>query len=315
MFSPLLKDRASTMEKSTAFSIVTDAELPVLQKALAAQKSQDPYARSAAYFGLTGRHGLWQIKDGDSFILVCIHPNIENEYLIFPPHGEKGDELLSKTIHTFVRMGLKASVARAESLEVAKSYLNQIEEPVLDWKYPVHTLDTNSLTHHQGKGFQHFRQKLNALDMANVEADDLIPARDKKAVKEVISLWANGDQDMVEPYNRLIDLFDVLPLQGRIIYYNRTPVALSIWEETDPENGFSNAYAHVALHEIKGLSQFVFLDMGQTLNARGFKNVCVGGSESEGLDRFKRNLCPVASLNLSSYVVLTAEPAKKAVAA
>ncbi|HEU4839452.1 MAG TPA: hypothetical protein VFS88_08600, partial [Micavibrio sp.] len=117
----------------------------------------------------------------------------------------------------------------------------------------------------------------------------------------IVKKWSKNEAIKVEPYIRQIELFKILPLAGRIIYFDDEPVAASIWEETDQEIGMANAYTHLALHEIKGVSQFVFLDMCAKLKSRGFSHVCIGGSESEGLDRFKRNLFPVESVNLSSW--------------
>ena len=92
-------------------------------------------------------------------------------------------------------------------------------------------------------------------------------------------------------------------MAGRLIAVNGRPSGFSSWEETDRERGMANALAHLAVHEVKGLSHFVMVDMCRTLVDRGFSQVCIGGSETEGLDRFKRKFAPVSSVRLNSYVV------------
>ena len=105
----------------------------------------------------------------------------------------------------------------------------------------------------------------------------------------------------ISGYGRLLELFDELPLKGRVVFQDGQPVGFSIWEETSQTEGLANAYAHIGLHEVPGMARFVIFDMCETLLARGFDRVCIGGSETEGLDQFKRRLRPVESLDLASY--------------
>ena len=87
-----------------------------------------------------------------------------------------------------------------------------------------------------------------------------------------------NDEDKIAPYESLLDLFDVLPMHGRLIWYDGKPAGFSIWEETDPVNGMANALAHIGIHQVSGLSRFVMVDMCQMLEAKGFDRVCIGGS-------------------------------------
>ena len=73
--------------------------------------------------------------------------------------------------------------------------------------------------------------------------------------------------------------------------------------ETSWGNGDDKAFLDIGIHQVSGLSRFVMLDMCQTLQARGFRRVCIGGSETSGLNQFKQQLRPVESLSLSSYAI------------
>ncbi len=177
----------------------------------------------------------------------------------------------------------------------------KVEEKELDWAYPVHTLGTSKVADHRGNLFQQFRTKLNKLDRSRITVDDLQPHQHSEAVAKILKGWNGPEPEKLAPYQRLLDLFGALPLRGRLAFQDGQPVGFSIWEETSQAEGLANGYAHIGLHEVPGMSRFVILDMCETLLARGFDRVCIGGSETEGLDQFKRQLRPVESLDLASY--------------
>ena len=137
--------------------------------------------------------------------------------------------------------------------------------------------------------------------MARISVRDIDPATDADAVMAVVTAWAGGKPETVDPYRRQMVLFSHLPMAGRLVCFDGKPAGVSIFELTDRATGIANAYAHLAMHEINGLSRYVIVDMCRTLRNRGFRRVCIGGSETEGLDRFKRKFAPVASVSLSSW--------------
>ncbi len=171
------------------------------------------------------------------------------------------------------------------------------------WAYPVCTLETNIVSQHSGNKFQQFRTALNRLDLNKIQATDFDPVQQRDAISEVLQRWAMNDEDKISPYESLLELFDVLPMRGRLIWYDGKPAGFSIWEETDPASGMANAHAHIGIHQVCGLSRFVMLDMCQVLEAKGVDRVCIGGSETSGLNQFKQQLRPVESLSLSSYAI------------
>jgi len=290
-------------------SPVTDDDLKALQKRLMASGSGDPYARSAAYFAMTGRDGLWKVEEDGALVLLCRHPNVENEILVFPPVGDAGGVLLSQTLEAVAATGKIVRLARFENppmhggLNGSKIRMSRIPEIVLDWAYPVHVLDTTAVANHRGRGFENLRQHLNRLDMMRISVRDIVMESDRESVLAAAQAWAGDDVSKVSTYERQLELFGTLPLAGRVIFCGGKPAGFSIWEETDARQGMANAYAHLAVHEIDGLSRFVIVDMCRTLAMRGFQQVCIGGSETEGLDRFKRKFCPVESVSLSSWRV------------
>ncbi len=282
---------------------ISDDQLPTLQRLLQQHPSSDPYQRSAAYLAMTGRDGLWWARHGDSAVIFCRHPNARNEILVFPPIGSEGQALLAKVIDSVSRTGENVRLARfdAERTSAPRDSI-EVDEALLDWRYPVHILDTQKVSELKGGDLQVARTRMNGLRTIGITVRDIDPARDAAAIETVLGRWAHEDS-YAEPYRRLFALYRNTSLAGRLISVDGEPSGLSIWEETDRERGMANALAHLAVHEVKGLSHFVMVDMCRTLAERGFSKVCIGGSETEGLDRFKRKFAPVSSVRLNSYVV------------
>jgi len=297
---------------------VQDDDLADLQSILNNHQSSDPYQSSAGYFAMTGRDGLWLVKEGSAAVVVCRHPNIRDEFLVFPSIGKGGPSLLTKTIAAVSKIGVKISLARAGEDVTEKLFdsypnvqLKRMPEKILDWAYPVHTLDTAKVVKHTGRAFQQFRTQINKIDTKDVVAFDLDLGVHRQAVREIVLKWSDGEDEKVAPYKRMLDLFKTLPMSGRIVFNKEQPAGFSVWEETFPKNGLANAYAHLGLHEIEGMARFVMLDMCQTLHRNGFSRVCIGGSETAGLDQFKRQLRPIDSVSLGSIQVVRAKPAMK----
>jgi hypothetical protein len=296
-----IAERFEAVADVATVKIVSDSDLRALQRRLSAQAGHDPYARSAAYFAMTGRKGLYEVRGGESGVLLCRHPNLADCVLVFPPYGPGGPALRAAAVSAAGKLGGEVQLAR--HLAAPRNIETEaVAEDVLDWRYPVHTLDCVAVATLRGRKFQDVRTFLNGLDSSRVEAIDLDPAVHWDAVLSVVRAWAGPDAEEADVYSRQLDLFGCLPLAGRLILYDGSPAGFSIWEKTDQDAGLANAFSHIGFHAIRGMSRFVMVDMCLTLARRGFRHVCIGGSETEGLDLFKRKFCPVESINLKSYL-------------
>ncbi len=193
---------------------VGDDDLAGLQKILNHSNSADPYQASAGYFAMTGRDGLWLVKEGDVAVIICRHPNVDDTFLVFPPIGSNGAGLLAKTISAIAKTGVKVSLARADEKTANHMIaghpaieLMHMPESVLDWAYPVHVLDTAKVTAHKGNEYQQFRTKLNKIDPLRIKAIDLNPRHHRQAVGDIVAQWCDGEEDKAAPYIRLLDLY------------------------------------------------------------------------------------------------------------
>ena len=295
---------------------VSDAQLPLLAELLRHYDWTDPYCGSAAYYGLTGRHGLWLAMKDDAFMPICRHPNQPEKLLLFPPTGEAWRSLMHHVLRHLPPMpeGIQFARFPPELIRPAES-LGGVSGPgwqpqsaledALDWRFPVHVLDTVAVAAHEGQRFRDFRHNLHRARTHTITSEPLIPAHHRKDVASIAAAWAKnkGDcpqTDTAESYRRMLDLFVHLPMRGRLYRVDGAPAAFSIWEETDKARGIANTFADLTTGNIRGLSEFVMHDMARRLADRGFSRVCIGGSETPGLDAYKRKLNPVESVAVRS---------------
>lgn len=298
---------------------IKDTDLPALRRLLNRYEWRDPYSGSAAYYGLTGRHGLWLARNGDAFMLIARHPGDQDKLLLFPPTGEDRHHALKDVLRGLSGIAGNFQFARIPAAQVTQvRYLSRwfadaatqvaIGEMALDWHYPVHVLDTGAVAIREGRAFKDFRKNVGRVDAARISAEPLIPDVHRGAVDMIACAWSvskdHSDsaalQTMVEPYRRLVELMAYLPIKGRLYRLDDQPVGFALWEETDPGRGVANSLADLTTRQTRGLSEFIYADMCGELARAGYSSVCIGGSEEAGLDRFKRKMQPIASVELTS---------------
>jgi len=277
----------------------------------------DPYCGSAAYFGLTGRHGLWLAIHGDAFMPLCRHPNEPDRLLLFPPTGNDGQALLRHVVWHLPPMAKAPHLARfpvgksshaLAAFEPHGAGQAGAREKKLDWRYPVHVLSTEAVARHRGHAFKDFRHNINRAAAHGITSETLHPRRHRGAIERIACDWSRGQNGLspeaaAEPYLRLLDLFAHLPTNGRLHRIDGKPVGFAIWEETDPTLGIANSFADLTDGQTRGLSEYVLNDMAETLAVSGYRTVCIGGSETASLDAFKRKMQPIRSVALSTVTL------------
>lgn len=301
--------------------------LPVLRSLLNQRAWADPYVGSAAYFALTGRRGLWLYEGEDGCLLICRHPNAPEELLLFPPWGRHPGRLIREALEELPETRNAVSLARVPAdggpgfiSRLVKAVPGQAislgEERRLDWRYPVHVLDTGLVSRHTGKAFRDFRQNVHRAGRAGLSIEPLVMSRHRPSLDRLVAVWADryagargGEPaEMEAPFSAAFDLMEAqrLPIHGLVV---RAPVGLRgfiTWEETDPVRGVANSLTNLSLGPEKGVAELSFLAMCRTLAERGFQQVCVGGSEEVGLDAFKRKMQPVRSIAMLSIGIAPA---------
>lgn len=318
---------AEALSRIPGVQKVEDDNLPALQAVVSRYTWRDPYAGSAAYYGLTGRNGLWLAARDGGIMVMAEHPHRPGKVLLFPPAGQ-WQRVLGAVLRSlpplpegyqFARMpaGQSAAMAAFTGWAVPHAAPAGNTEDVLDWHYPVHVLSCQDVARREGRAFHDFRKNVRRVPADRMSAEPLRPDAHRSAIEAIAQAWAlqrGPDSDdaltaRTEPYRRLLDLMAYLPVRGRLHRMDGQPVGFTIWEETDPRRGVANSLADLTTRQVKGLSEFVYADMCAELAERGFSRVCIGGSEEPGLDLFKCKMQPADSVKLVSLHYRLSGPA------
>ena len=143
---------------------ITSGDLTALQATLdSVSVRSDSYSQSASYYAMTGRKGLWSYATDETFMLIAAHPNRDNHLLLFSPMGKEPAHLLGQIVRDERIFADHIQLARMSGQDQlllawgeATGQFKSAPEELLDWKYPVHTLSTNSVSKHEGKKFRDF---------------------------------------------------------------------------------------------------------------------------------------------------------------
>lgn len=271
--------------------------------------SDDPYATSLAHLALTGRNGLWLIEEAGSHAVMCMHPNNANQMMVFPPFGRNAAALLRKVFARWPHVRLaRVPTDRAVFLSAAHPEAAvPIQEDVLDWKYPVHTLDTNKVAALEGRKLQKVRAKVRRANRNGVEVNPLTLNDYHEAVALAARWTACQHQrleglELVAPYAYVFALLadPDINVRGHALRQNGRLVGLDAWEEPQNGSGIACGVGSLTVRDIPGIAEFQIHASCSALASCGIERLCIGGSETEGLDKFKKKFLPAQSIELCS---------------
>lgn len=284
---------------------------PLLQGHCSRTISQDPFARSPAYFAMTGRQGLWLYAKDDSAMLICRHPNREDRLLLFPPAGQNRMGLLSLALRDpqlpVGQMQLARVTSNEHGLATHLSGHSGLEiEDVLDWAFPVHVVSTSAIVHREGGRFNNLRGHVNRAVRAGLTSAPLRVGAHGDQIRTVVERWADqkarpgfSRDDLIGPTECCLRLMQrgLGKLGGVVVFDGVQAVGFWIWEETGRQTAASLVRVSIGQH---GAAEFGAAKAAEMLQERGITNFCLGGSETESLDAFKRKLAPVHSVELGT---------------
>lgn len=279
----------------------------------------DSYIYSPIYYFFTGRRGLFVYDYRGTKTFMCWHPNVFNTLLIFPPLS------LNQQAHDVEPLTeLVKKLPKKENIEIHLCRINNefqqklkkhenifapYQETVLDWIYPVYLLDTTLVKGLKGKYFQQVRQRLNQLDVTPFHMETLDIKKHYDEIIELTKDWGKHHtdtnysiEDLIYPTQTLLNLFLLKNsnLTGQLIYHHNKLKSFAIW---DSMGNLANEFAIAADKEIEGLSEYQMYNMCVQLENDGIKKVNIGGSETSGLDRFKKKFSPVCGDCLNTFLV------------
>lgn len=288
-----------------------------------ANNHEDSYALSVPYYLLTGRKGTSIYSQGDASLVVCQHPHIQGRLMVFPEIGGDGT-LTCKVLDALEAPANGIQLARytdadlVRLTEASKDHcckngydLYEIEEHVMDWKYPVHILNTERVASLTGGGYDKIRNKYNKVS----EQLSVIPLSDPKAnaiMRSSLMFWAGSmiyhdketGHDQMEFYTTLFQQIEKTPemYDGFTVLCEGEPAGFTIWDRS--VDGIANGIASLSRIKVKGLSEFQTVTACAMLRDQGIYKYNIGGSETEGLHRHKLEYRPEKSIQLHSYEVI-----------
>lgn len=286
----------------------------------------DTYLNAPLYYLLTGRKGAWVHEGYGAVLVVCCHPNVPDRLLVFPEIGnadrrDKG-RLTASVLAQITPPAGGVQLARftAEEFEQVRQALGQrndhtpdhielITEEVLDWRYPVHILDTKSVSALAGSAYAKIRNKCNQVE-GKVEAISLDDPRALRAMKSALKYWEGSmlfregaeDTDM-SYYTTMFSLIERWPemFGGHVFLQGNRPVGFTVYDNAF--KGTSNLLANLCDASITGMADYQIVHTCRSLSARGVTGLNFGGSETASLDAFKRKFNPRESFNIASGAV------------
>ncbi|MDD3287587.1 MAG: phosphatidylglycerol lysyltransferase domain-containing protein [Alphaproteobacteria bacterium] len=320
MFSDYIAelDFDELIEQQSSVTRITDKNFYKFITALSKEEDRDSYAVSAAYYAFTGRRGLWIYQYEGTYIPFCWHPNVAGQILVFPPRGEKDFAAIEHLIKVLPESADKLLLARFKSedilrLKIQKSFCQQltfapIEETVLDWQYPVRILSTEKIVKVQGHGYMQIRNHLRQAQKRSIHVNTLSISH-LPAIKELAFRWAkirsddkNELIDLTTPYTQILHLFKQrnINLSGLVFIIDDKIEAVTLWDVSNVHTPTANIFMNLCNTVIKGLSEFAIKTTAEELQSLSIPFMNLGGSETAGLDSYKKKFIPAYSLDLYS---------------
>ncbi|MCP4394489.1 MAG: hypothetical protein GY804_09530 [Alphaproteobacteria bacterium] len=298
-----------------------------LQKHNYRSSQLDSYSLSPAYYAMTGRKGVRIYSDTDTAIVYCKHPNVENKVLIFPEIGKGGllndliEEMpLPKNGIQLARVPKTQTEGLIKELSVKFSSditFKEVPEYAQDWLYPVHVLSTKLVSELKGGDFRNPRRRFNKINREHtirLDARKKLRKSDVFLVNDFVKRWSdnfNGTKEELESWlsyvHFMIDLYEKKQhgLGCAMVHCDDNNIqSLSFFEKPIVKGQPANYLASLYNREIKGISEFSHWFVCKNLYDMGIDKVNIGGSESEGLDVFKRKFNPIESKHLSTIEVV-----------
>lgn len=286
----------------------------------------DSYLNAPLYYLLTGRKGAWIHEGYGAMLVVCKHPHIADRLMVFPEIGpddrsDKGRLMISVLSNLTPPAG-GVQLARftdadldlvhkalAERNDSTLDSIQKIAEDSMDWRYPVHILDTKYVAALEGAAFTKIRNKCRQVEgeITTLTLDNPLSLRAMKAALkywEGSRLYREEDEDTdLSFYGTLFSMIERWPERfgGCVFMQGKRPLGFTVYDQ--PFMGTANLLANLCDASITGLADYQVVTTCRQLASAGVAGLNFGGSETAGLDAFKRKFSPKQSFNIASGAV------------
>jgi hypothetical protein len=185
-------------------------------------------------------------------------------------------------------------------------------EDKLDWIFPSYDVLLERSAVPKGPELAAYRNKLNKYKNSGVSVAyfDDVPAQDRDAaICRISQRWAERKaaggkhgcgpefsvEDLKEPYEYLADLAlnPAFSLNGIFLKRGGEFIAFWLWENNGSRKKAVASVAALCASYEPGCAEYLHYQAARRLLELGYEEMCIGGSESEGLDAFKQKFCPI----------------------
>lgn len=293
--------------KGSSFFIPRDR---FLSRLFAQAVSADPAMHSPAYIKMTSRKGLFGYRGELSTIFFSLHPNDLNTYIIYPPEEISGYQDINYLTDMLGKRNKAIEIIRVpqDSVEEAAKITgaSRVLETRLDYRYPVHLIDTQALASLNGAALAKFRGKVKAANRDYITVREIeFSEQDKQVMQGVLNQWAsqrfsiNAGEHTDYMHFFLDSMFYDDNLKGLISFNHNDPNGFTIWETPLSHYDTANAIIHCSFGG-RGVSELLHYHMAKDLANNDIPYLSLGGAEEKGLDNFKRKMNPIRSLYLET---------------
>ena len=279
----------------------------------------DPFL-SADYLRLTGRRRLWAVgavgAEGIG-LFVMLHPNAIDRVVFMASDWLTVDAQAVKRIASMATaLGMGCSLARVPKQQrkwfeqnVVPHGFRLIHEQLLDWRFPVHTIDCELVIRSSGKSFQDVRTAMNKFrHRGSIKPVDLGDSAANDTLARIADEWVDNrttnDRPSTEAFRpgffeslRRLDPQSVR-VKHLLLRVDGQPTGFAVVER----GKVARLLAAQTVPGVKYMSDCLYFQVSDWCLKTGHRHLCLGGSETASLDRFKRKFCPIASTSLDSYV-------------
>jgi hypothetical protein len=314
------------MTLADAYADTANRMIGTLQRmSVSARGRYDTYVLSPAHLVMTGRRGASTLLGEKTLLPLCRHPNVDNEVLVFPEVNEDGrydltfdvfarlfdDDRIAVRLARFTDTQKHEFIRQCRAKTDGAIDVHAVVEDVLDWRYPTYVLDTASVGALNGGTFEQVRQRLHKVDESVVEFRSINMDRDADEIIAFIQQWAAARVDddeaqhhLIGPTLAAIELMSTDPngINGLSLYIHGALAAYAIWELPLVEGLPANILVNCAAHK-PGIGEWLFVGVCRSLAEQHITGLNVGGSESHGLDRYKRKFGNPTPIPLNSLLI------------
>ncbi len=201
-------------------------------------------------------------------------------------------------------------------------------ESKLDWMFPSYDVSLQSSAYPVGPRLSAYRNKLNKFRARGIDTvvfGDLMETERVNAIQSISERWVENKltnhkedtnfsfdyEELLAPYQFIANLTvnRELPVDGIFLKRGNEYLAFWLWENNRRYNDPVPCLAALQATSEPGCCEYLHYQAARRLLDSGYKEMCIGGSESEGLNLYKQKFAPVRSHELCTLKLVKMEPA------